>query len=64
MFVPDAECLPPGALGNLDPGEVVLTKTADRQVLGAMNDHVVLVEHMLGDRGGRRARPGELPATR
>lgn len=46
-----AECLPPDTLGELDPDEVVLAKTADRRVLGAMNDHLVLVEHVLGGRG-------------
>lgn len=47
-----AESLPEDALGDLDADEVTVTKTAGRQVLGVMNDHLMLVEHILADRGG------------
>ena len=47
-----AESLPEDALGDLDADEVTVTKTAGRQVLGVMNDHLMLVEHVLADRGG------------
>lgn len=51
-----SEGFPVDALGDLDPDEVTLARTADRRVLGAMNDHVVLVEHLLAGRGGLAGR--------
>lgn len=47
-----AENLPEDALGALDPGDVVVTKTASRKVLGVMTDHAFIIEHHLADAGG------------
>lgn len=46
------EDLPDDALGPLDPNQVVVTKTASRRILGAMNDHVTLIDHLLAEQGG------------
>ncbi|ALL79849.1 hypothetical protein AD006_30415 (plasmid) [Pseudonocardia sp. EC080610-09] len=48
-----AEALATDTLGELDPDAVTVTTTADRRVLGAMNDHALLVRHVLADRGIR-----------
>ena len=46
------EVLPPGTFGDLERQEVRLAKTADRSVLGCMNDMAVICEHATGGAGG------------
>ena len=53
------EGLSAGTFGDLDQQEVLLAKTADRSVLGCMNDMAFRCEHAIADAGGPRAhRPG------
>jgi hypothetical protein len=47
-----AEGLPPGTFGDLEPGDVVVTKTASRSVLGFMVDMAMVVEHPARPVGG------------
>lgn len=49
-----AEDLPPDALGQLDEGELIIAKTADRSILGVMNDLAFLCEILVADAGGLR----------
>jgi hypothetical protein len=46
------EGLPPEALGRLVPEALRLAKTADRRVLGTMNDAAMRCEWIIGDDGG------------
>ncbi len=46
------EELPAGTFGDLGQQEVVLAKTADRSVLGCMNDMAFSCEHAIGGAGG------------
>jgi uncharacterized protein DUF6933 len=46
------EELPPGTFGDLGQQEVLLAKTADRSVLGCMNDMAFICEHAIADAGG------------
>jgi hypothetical protein len=46
------EGLPPATFGNLRSQELILAKTADRSVLGCMNDMVFQCEIAIGDSGG------------
>lgn len=47
-----AEGFPTDALGPLDPTEVVVGKTASRQVLGCMNDIAFACQHIAALEGG------------
>jgi hypothetical protein len=47
-----AEGLPDDTLGGLDPGEVTITKTASRQLLGFMNDMALHAGYEIADAGG------------
>ena len=46
------EGLPPATFGNLRSQELILAKTADRSVLGCMNDMAFLSEVAISDAGG------------
>ncbi len=46
------EGLPPATFGNLDSQELIVAKTADRSVLGRMNDMAFLCEVAISDAGG------------
>jgi hypothetical protein len=46
------EGLPPATFGNLRSQEVILAKTADRSVMGCMNDMAFRCEVAIGDAGG------------
>ena len=46
------EELPAGTFGDLGQQEVLLAKTADRSVLGCMNDMAFRCEHAIADAGG------------
>jgi hypothetical protein len=46
------EDLPPATFGDLEQQEVLLAKTADRSVLGCMNDMAFVCEHAIGGSGG------------
>jgi hypothetical protein len=46
------EDLPPATFGNLRSQELILAKTADRSVLGCMNDMAFLCEVAISDAGG------------
>ena len=46
------EGLPPATFGNLRSQELMLAKTADRSVLGCMNDMAFLGEVAISDAGG------------
>ena len=46
------EGLPAGTFGDLGQQEVLLAKTADRSVLGGMNDMASRCEHAIADAGG------------
>jgi Domain of unknown function (DUF6933) len=55
------EGLPPATFGNLRSQELILAKTADRSVLGCMNDMAFLCEVAISDAGGLvHLDPGEL----
>ena len=47
-----AEGFPADALGPLDRGRASIAKTADRQVLGCMNDLAGVCQHAAADAGG------------
>lgn len=47
-----AEDLPVDALGNLGQEDLVVAKTANRQILGVMNDLTFNTEHRIGQEGG------------
>lgn len=47
-----AEGLPVDALGPLDPTAVQIAKTANRSVLGFMNDMAVQIEYAVASAGG------------
>jgi hypothetical protein len=63
------EGLPPATFGKPRSQELILAKTADRSVLGCINDRAFLCEVAISDAGGlARIDPGELnqallPAT-
>jgi hypothetical protein len=46
------EGLPTATFGDLGSQELILAKTADRSVLGCMNDMAALCEVAIGDAGG------------
>jgi hypothetical protein len=46
------EGLPAGTFGDRGQQEVLLAKTADRSVLGCMNDMAFRCEHVIADAGG------------
>jgi len=46
------ESLPPATFGNLRSQELILAKTADRSVLGCMNDMEFHCEMAISDAGG------------
>jgi len=55
VFAPDVRAwqgLPADALGVLDPGRTIIAKTADRKVLGCMNDLAFTCERAAADDGG------------
>lgn len=47
-----AEHLPIDTLGELDPQQVAVAKTADRRILGTLNDLVFTTEHLIAAAGG------------
>lgn len=47
-----AEGLSVNALGDLDPQQVAVAKTADRRILGTINDLAFTVEHAIATTGG------------
>lgn len=47
-----AEGFPPDALGVLDPSESLIAKTADRSVIGCMNDVALTCQYAVADAGG------------
>jgi hypothetical protein len=47
-----AEGFPSTALGPLDPDQTLIAKTADRQVIGCMNDLALICQHAAADAGG------------
>ena len=56
-----SEGLPPDTFADLEPGTVTLAKTADRSVLGCMNDMAFHCEGIIADSGGlARTDIGEL----
>ena len=46
-----AEGFPAGALGPLDPAQATIARTADRQVLGCINDVALACQHAAADAG-------------
>jgi hypothetical protein len=46
------EQLPPDTFGVLEPGQVLIAKTADRSVLGCMNDMAFPCEIVISEAGG------------
>jgi hypothetical protein len=50
-----AEALPAATFGSLDHLDVIVACTADRSVLGCMNDMALLCEHAVRDSGGLHA---------
>ncbi|MGE5289774.1 MAG: DUF6933 domain-containing protein [Micromonosporaceae bacterium] len=48
------EGLPPATFGPLDRQKLIVARTADRSVLGCMNDMAVLCEHAIARSGGLR----------
>ena len=46
------ENLPAGTFGAVDTGELIVAKTADRSVVGCMNDMTVLCEQVIAQSGG------------
>lgn len=48
----DTDGLPSDALGTVDYKDVQLARTADRSVLGSMNDMVHLARHIVAAEGG------------
>lgn len=49
-----AEALPPDTFGELGTDELVIAKTANRSVLGCMNDMALVCELAVADAGGLR----------
>ena len=47
-----AEHLPIDTLGELDPWQVAVAKTADRRILGTINDLAFTTEHVIATTGG------------
>jgi hypothetical protein len=47
-----AEHLPIDTLGELDPRQVTVAKTADRRILGTINDLAFTTEHVIATTGG------------
>ncbi|ETA90093.1 MULTISPECIES: DUF6933 domain-containing protein [Mycobacterium avium complex (MAC)] len=47
-----AEHLPVDTLGELDPCQVAVAKTADRRILGTLNDLAFTTEHLIATTGG------------
>ena len=47
-----AEHLPIDTLGELDPWQVAVAKTADRRILGTINDLALTTEHFIATTGG------------
>ena len=47
-----AEHLPIDTLGELDPWQVAVAKTADRRILGTINDLALTTEHVIASTGG------------
>ena len=47
-----AEHLPIDTLGELDPWQVAVAKTADRRILGTINDLALTTEHVIATTGG------------
>ncbi len=47
-----AEGLPVDTLGHLDPQQVAVAKTADRRILGTINDLAITTEHVIATAGG------------
>jgi hypothetical protein len=47
-----AEHLPIDTLGELDPWQVAVAKTADRRILGTLNDLAFTTEHVIATTGG------------
>jgi hypothetical protein len=47
-----AEGLPVDTLGDLDPQQVAVAKTADRRILGTINDLAFTTEHVIATAGG------------
>lgn len=47
-----AEHLPIDTLGELDPCQVTVAKTADRRILGTINDLALTAEHVIATTGG------------
>jgi hypothetical protein len=47
-----AEHLPIDTLGQLDPRQVAVAKTADRRILGTINDLAFTTEHVIVTTGG------------
>jgi hypothetical protein len=47
-----AEHLPIDTLGELDPCQVAVAKTADRRILGTINDLAFTTEHVIATNGG------------
>jgi hypothetical protein len=47
-----SEGLPPGTFADLEPEKVILARTADRSVLGCMNDMALHCEVVIADSGG------------
>ena len=47
-----AEHLPVDTLGELDPQQVAVAKTADRRILGTINDLAFTIEHVIAAAGG------------
>jgi len=49
------EELPPDTFGVLKPDDVVIARTADRSVLGSMNDMALMLEWRIAARGGLKS---------
>lgn len=47
-----AEGLPIDKLGDLDPQQVAVAKTADRRIVGTINDLAFTTEHLIATAGG------------
>lgn len=47
-----AEGLPVDMLGQLDPQQLAVAKTADRRILGTINDLAFTTEHVIATAGG------------
>jgi len=47
-----AEHLPENTLGELEPQQVAVAKTADRRILGTINDLAFTIDHLIAATGG------------